>query len=85
MESGSAELSRIATAYAASVSFGLTFLLASATGSGVSTALWRGAVVIAVVVPLSRLLVKPVIDVVLDAMAREQAKKRAAAEKEQAA
>jgi hypothetical protein len=34
---------------------------------------------------LSRLLVKPVIDVVLDAMAREQAKKRAAAEKEQAA
>jgi thiamine transporter ThiT len=77
MESGSHELSRMATAYMASLAFVATFLIATATGSDGGTALVRGVVVGALALVLGRLLVRPLIDTVLDAMARDEARKAA--------
>jgi len=83
MESGSQELSRIATAYVASVAFGLSFFVATACGADGLTALGRGAVVVLLAMLGGRLLTTPVVNVVLDALARDQAKKQEAAQPRQ--
>ena len=83
-ESGSQELSRIATAYAASLAFGLTFVVALACGCQLGSALLRASIVLGATLLAARLLSVPVIDVVLAAMARDEAKRRAEAEKREA-
>jgi phage portal protein BeeE len=70
-------------AYAASVAFGATFLLASWSGCNGTTALFRGTIAIAVAMSITRLLAAPVVRVVLDAMARDVASKQAAAKREE--
>ena len=73
MESGSQELSRTATAYIASLAFVATFLLTTAWGGDGNTALLRGVLVGAMALVLGRFLARPIVDVVLDAMARDRA------------
>ena len=84
MESGngSQELSRLATAYVVSVAFATTFLLASFQGVDGGTALLRGVIVGACALILGRMLAAPVVDVVLAAMARDEAKKQQETPKE---
>lgn len=76
MESGSSELSRMATAYLASFAFALTFLVALVAGCDLGAALWRGTAVLAAALLLGRFLSAPVVDAVLQAMARDAAKRR---------
>ena len=78
---GSQELTRLSTAYLTSIVFGVAFLVASATGSDGLTALWRAAACGACALVAGQLLAPPVVDVVLAAMARDEAK-RAAERKE---
>ncbi|GAB4146079.1 MAG: hypothetical protein Fur0037_14080 [Planctomycetota bacterium] len=78
MESGSQHLSRLATAYAASLAFGLSFLLATWAGCSGPTALYRGVLACIAAMFAARLLAAPVARVILDAMARDQARKKAA-------
>lgn len=82
MESGSHELSRLATAYTASIAFATTFLVAMGCGCNLGDALVRGTIVLGAALLLGRLLSPPVIDVVLAAMARDEARRRAELEKE---
>lgn len=72
---GSHELTRLATAYCTSFAFGLTFLIASFTGVDGATALWRSVTVAAVALVLGYLLATPVVDAVLSAMARDEARR----------
>jgi multisubunit Na+/H+ antiporter MnhG subunit len=74
---GSHELTRLATAYCTSIAFGLTFLIASFTGVDGGTALWRSITVGAIALVLGYLLASPVVDAVLTAMARDEAKRAA--------
>ncbi len=70
---GSRELVRRASAYMVCTAFGLTFLISTLSGTQGNTALLRGVVVGAITLALSHFLLKPVVDVVLDAMARDRA------------
>ena len=79
---GSHELTRLATAYLTSIAFGLTFLVASAVGVDGSTALLRAVVAGGVALVLGHLLATPVVDAVLTAMARDEAKRQAAMKRE---
>lgn len=79
---GSHELTRLATAYCTSIAFGLTFLIASFTGVDGGTALLRSITVGAIALVLGYLLATPVVDVVLSAMARDEARRAAEASKE---
>ncbi len=81
---GSHELTRLATAYCTSIAFGLTFLIASFTGVDGGTALLRSITVGAIALVLGYLLATPVVDVVLSAMARDEAKRVAETHKEDA-
>ena len=74
MNTGTVELSRQATAWLACFAFALTFLVASLAGASGLTALTRGVIVTAAVLVCGRTLVRPVVDTVLNAMARDQAK-----------
>ena len=69
---GSRELVRRAAAYMVCTAFGLTFLISTLSGAQGNTALLRG-VVAAITLAISHFLLKPVVDVVLDAMARDRA------------
>jgi hypothetical protein len=53
--------------------FGLTFLISTLSGAQGNTALLRGVVVAAITLLVSHFLLKPVVDAVLDAMARDRA------------
>lgn len=64
---------RRAAAYMVCTTFGLTFLISTFSGVQGNTALLRGVIVAAITLATSHLLLKPVIDVVLDAMARDRA------------
>jgi hypothetical protein len=75
--SGSKELARLATAYLASIAFGLTFVTATLSGADGLTALLRGVVALLVACGAGPLLVPPIVDVVLAAMARDEAKRQA--------
>jgi hypothetical protein len=79
---GSHELTRLATAYCTSIAFALTFLIASFTGVDGTTALLRSVTVGAIAMVLGYLLASPVVDAVLTAMARDEAKRAAQAPKE---
>lgn len=75
---GSLELTRLATAYLTSVVFGVAFLVASLSGVDGLTALTRAAIAAGAALVAGHLLAPPVVDVVLTAMARDEAKRRAA-------
>jgi len=77
MAAGSRELTRRATAHLVGVAFALTYLVASFAGASVGTSLVRGCIVAGVTMVLGALLCRPVIDVVLDAAARDEAKRAA--------
>lgn len=83
-DSGSQELVRIATAYLASLAFGLTFLVATLSGVEGLTALGRSVIAMLGACVAGRLLIGPAINAVLNAMARDEAARQAAlAEKEE--
>lgn len=69
---------RRAAAYLVCLAFGVTFLLSTLMGAQGQTALVRGVVAAVATLVIARILLKPVVDVVLDAIARD----RAAAEEE---
>ena len=73
MDSGGRELVRKAVAYLVCVAFGLTFLFSTLAGAQGYTALIRGVVVAAIALLVGRILVKPLVNVVLAAMARDRA------------
>ena len=79
---GSHELTRLATAYFTSIAFGLTFLIASAAGVDGGTALLRAVTAGAIALVLGYLLATPVVDAILTAMARDEAKRLAETKKE---
>lgn len=79
-DAGSQELARIATAYLASIAFGLTFLVATLSGADGLTALTRSVIALIVACLAGRLLIGPAINVVLAAMARDEAARQAALE-----
>ena len=74
---GSHELTRLATAYCTSFTFGLTFLIATFAGVDGTTALWRSVATAGAALVLGYLLASPVVDAVLTAMARDEAKRAA--------
>ena len=75
---GSQELTRLAAAYLTSIVFGIAFLVAVFAGVDGLTALWRAVVACALALVAAHLLAPPVIDVVLGALARDEAKRKAA-------
>ncbi|MCB9877674.1 MAG: hypothetical protein H6835_08755 [Planctomycetes bacterium] len=79
MESGngSAELTRLAAAYLTSIVFGVSFLAASLFGVDGMTALWRSVTAAGCALVAAQFLAPPVVEVVLTAMARDEAKRRA--------
>lgn len=79
---GSQELTRLATAYLTSIAFGVTFLVASLAGVDGGTALLRGVFAAVGGLVLGTLLAPLIVDTVLTAMARDEAKRQAAAPKE---
>lgn len=74
---GSLELTRLLTAYLTSFAFGITFLIATLTGVDGLVALWRAVVTGAITMVAGRLLAAPVVDAVLTAIARDEAKRHA--------
>jgi len=79
---GSQELTRLSAAYLTSIVFGGAFLIAMAAGVSGTTALWRGVVAGFIALIAAHLLAPPVIDVVLTALARDEAKRKAELEEE---
>jgi hypothetical protein len=86
MESGngSNELTRLLTAYLTSIAFGVTFLVAFLAGVDGMTALWRSVTVAACALVAGKLLAPPLIGSVLDAIARDETKRKAEQPKEDA-
>jgi len=80
---GSHELTRLLTAYLTSIAFGLTFLVATVAGVDGSTALTRSVAAGAIAMVIGYLLASPVVDAVLTAMARDEAKRQAEAKREE--
>ena len=68
----SGELTRVARVYAACLAFALAFLVATLAGSTTITALVRGSIAGFCVYVVVGLLLRPVVSVVLDAMARDR-------------
>jgi len=81
---GSQELTRLITAYLTSIAFGVTFLVATVVGVDGGTALWRSVVCAGIALVAGNLLAPPVVDAVLTAVAREEAKRAAEKAKEDA-
>ena len=79
---GSQELVRIAMAYLASIAIGVTFLVANLMGADGLTALWRSVIAVVIACVASQVLVPPVVNAVLSAMARDEAERQAALEPE---
>lgn len=75
--SGSDELTRLTAAYVTSIVFGTTFLVAMLQGVDGTTALMRGVTAGAIALVAAHLLAPPVVNVVLDTLAREQARQQA--------
>jgi hypothetical protein len=84
MKSGSQELTRLLTAYLASIAFGVSFLCGSLAGVDGLTTLWRAVVAGALALVAGQLLAPPVVDAVLAAIARDEAKRQAGKPKEDA-
>lgn len=73
---GSQELIRLATAYLASIAFGLTFLIATLSGVDGGTTLLRSVTAGGIALVVGWFLATPVVDAVLTAMARDEARRR---------
>lgn len=80
---GSQELTRLLVAYLTSIAFGITFLVASVVGVDGLTALWRATATAGIAMVLGRLLASPLVDTVLSAIARDEAKRQADKPKEE--
>lgn len=78
MQDGGHELAKRATAHLVGFAFALTYLAAVAAGAGASDALWRGCITAAAALCAGPLLCRPVVDVILDALARDEARRAAA-------
>jgi hypothetical protein len=74
---GSHELTRLCTAYLTSIAFGITFLVAALAGVDGITALWRGVIAAGGALIAGNLLAPPLVDTVLNALARDEAKRQA--------
>ncbi len=74
---GSQELTRQLTAYLTSIAFGVSFLCASLAGADGLTALWRSVIAGAIALVAGQLLAPPVVDSILTALARDEAKRQA--------
>lgn len=81
MDTGTVEVSRHATAWLVSLSFCATFLLATLAGASGGTALLRGVAVAGATLVIGGLLVRPVVDAVFTAMARDRAEAETRARK----
>ena len=84
MQVGSTVLGKRATAKAAGIAFAITYLIASLCGADGMTCLLRATVTAAATLILAFFLARPVIDVVLDALARDEARRQAEQQKEEA-
>lgn len=82
MKSGSQELTRLITAYLTSIAFGTSFLVASLAGVDGMTVLWRSVLVGGIALVAGQLLASPVVDALLAAAAREEARRLAEKPKE---
>ncbi len=82
MDESSSEIGRRVGARAAGIAFGVTYLWASFRGAGAAAALERGTIAGIAALLVGSLLSKPVVDVVLDAIARDEARRQAERAKE---
>ena len=84
MESGrvTKELTQRAAAYLTSIAFGASFLVATCKNVDGLTALWRSVIAAGAAFVVAQLLAPPVVDVVLSALARDEAKRQAELPKE---
>ena len=82
MKSGCQELTRLITAYLTSIAFWTSFLVASLAGVDGMTVLWRSVLVGGIALVAGQLLASPVVDALLAAAAREEARRLAEKPKE---
>lgn len=82
MASGSKELTRRATAHLVGLAFAITYLVTTWTGAGATTALMRGSIAALATMIVGQWLCRPVVDVILDAAARDEARRQAEQAKE---
>ena len=73
MNGGSRELTRGITAYLASLAFVLAFFITLLSGGAGMTPVIRGTVAALATMFVGALLLRPMMSVILDAMARDQA------------
>jgi hypothetical protein len=81
---GSQQLTRLLTAYLTSLTFGLTFVVGTFAGVDGMTALMRSVMTGGIALLVGNLLAAPVVDAVLTALARDEAKRQAEKPKEDA-
>lgn len=79
---GSGELARRAVGYLVALAFALTYLASTALGATGVDALVRGALAAGGTLLFGQFFCRPVIDVVLDAVAREESRRAAERAKE---
>jgi len=70
-------LAKRTTSHLVALAFGLTYLAATAAGATPGDSLLRGCIAAAATIVVGRLLCQPVIDVILDTLVREQARRAA--------
>ena len=75
MNVGTEELTRAAAAYLACLVFVVAFLVATLAGAGGATAAVRGGLAALAAFVAGKVLLRPLLSTVLDAMARDRAKK----------
>jgi hypothetical protein len=78
MSAGKNELSKSAGVYFAGLAFALTYLLTTIFGGSGMTAVIRSTVVAVLTMLVGSYLIRPVIDTILDAIARDEANKPSA-------
>jgi hypothetical protein len=84
-DDGSRQIGRRASAHAAALAFAVTYLWASFAGVGGAIALQRAAITALLTFAATLLLFRPVVDTVLDALARDEARRQAQDGKERGA
>jgi hypothetical protein len=73
MNAGSRHLAQLLSTYLVCFAFAVTFLATNLLGGGLGAALQRGVIAAAVTFIVGRVLVRAVLGVILDAMARHHA------------
>lgn len=81
---GTQQLTRLVTAYLTSLAFGITFMIATFSGVDGMTALMRSLMTGGAALIFGNLLAAPLVDAVLTAIARDEAKREAEKPKEDA-